>query len=76
LHSQNTKINRCTSREIKGALLEGRVLAMVKETMLDPARLRACMDFFREDAAAAELRLENELKAITGRLEALQGAKA
>jgi hypothetical protein len=48
---------------------------MVKETMLDPAKLRACMDFFREDAGAAELRLEKELKAIAGPLEALQEQK-
>jgi DNA invertase Pin-like site-specific DNA recombinase len=75
LHSSNSQIERCTSREIKGGLLEGRVLAMVKETMLDPTRLRACMDFFREDAAEAELRLENELKAIAGRLAALQEQK-
>ncbi len=75
LHSKNSQINRCTSREIKGALLEGRVLAMVKDVMLDPAKLRACMDFFREDARAAELRLENELKAISGRLEALHEQK-
>jgi site-specific DNA recombinase len=51
LHSKNSQINRCTNPE-------GRVLAMVKEIMLDPTKLRECMDFFREDARAAELRLE------------------
>jgi site-specific DNA recombinase len=71
LHSRNSQIDRCTGREIKGTLLEGRVIAMVKEVMLDPAKLRECMDFFREDARAAELRLEKEVKAINGRLEAL-----
>ena len=50
LHSKNSQINRCTNPEIKGTLLEGRVLAMVKEVMLDPAKLHECMDFFREDA--------------------------
>jgi hypothetical protein len=50
LHSKNSQITRCTNPEIKGPLLEGRVLAMVKEVMLDPAKLRECMDFFREDA--------------------------
>jgi site-specific DNA recombinase len=75
LHSKNSQINRCTNPEIKGTLLEGRVFAMVKEVMLDPAKLRECMDFFREDARAAELRLEKELKAIGGRLEALHEQK-
>ena len=70
LHSQNSDISRCTNPEIKGTLLEGRVLAMVKDVMLDPAKLREGMDFFREDARAAELRLEKELNAINGRLEA------
>jgi hypothetical protein len=48
---------------------------MVKDVMLDPAKLRECMDFFREDARAAELRLESELRAIAGRLEALHEQK-
>jgi site-specific DNA recombinase len=75
LHSKNSQISRCTNREIKGPLLEGRVLAMVKDVMLDPAKLRERMDFFREDARAAELRLEKEVKAINGRLEALHEQK-
>jgi site-specific DNA recombinase len=75
LHSKNSQISRCTNSEIKGPLLEARVLAMVKEVMLDPAKLRECMDFFREDARAAELRLEKEVKAIGGRLEALHEQK-
>jgi hypothetical protein len=56
LHSKNSEIRRCTNPEIKGPLLEGRALAMVKEVMLDPAKLRECMDFFREDARAAMLK--------------------
>jgi site-specific DNA recombinase len=75
LHSKNSQINRCTNPEVKGTLLEARVVAMVKEIVLDPARLRECMDFFREDARAAELRLEKEVKAINGRLEALHEQK-
>jgi site-specific DNA recombinase len=75
LHSKSSGVQRCTSRQIKGTLLEGRVLAMVKEVMLDPAKLRECMDFFREDARAAELRLEKQVKAVNGRLEALHEQK-
>jgi hypothetical protein len=33
------------------------------------------MDFFREDASAAELRLEKEVRALNGRLEALHEQK-
>jgi len=33
------------------------------------------LDFFREDARAAEFRLEKEIKALNGRLEALHENK-
>jgi site-specific DNA recombinase len=75
LHSKSAPIERCHNPEVKGALLEAQVLAMVKEVMLEPLKLRECMDFFKEDARAAELRLERELKAIDGRLEALHEKK-
>ena len=75
LHSKNSQIKRCDNPEIKGELLEGRVFAMVKDVMLDPTKLRGCMDFFREDGREAELRLEKELKAIDGRLEAAHEQK-
>jgi hypothetical protein len=74
-HTKASGVKRCHNPEIKAELLEGRVLAMVREVMLDPAKLRKCMDFFREDARAAELRLEREVKAIEGRLEALHEKK-
>jgi hypothetical protein len=45
---------------------------MVKDVMLDPARLRECMDYFRDDRQAAEATLQKELKAVDARLAALQ----
>jgi DNA invertase Pin-like site-specific DNA recombinase len=75
LHSKSAPIERCHNPQIKAALLEGRALAMVKDVMLDPVKLRECMDFFRDDPSAAELRLGKELKAINGRLEAVQAQK-
>jgi enoyl-CoA hydratase/carnithine racemase len=36
----NSAVDRCRNPEIKGSLLEGRVLAMVRDTMLDPVKLR------------------------------------
>jgi DNA invertase Pin-like site-specific DNA recombinase len=75
LHSRASKVERCHNPEVKGALVEGRVLAMIRETMLHPAKLRACMDYFREDAGAAGHRIEAELRAVHGRLEAFQAQK-
>ena len=48
---------------------------MVRDTMLYPAKLRECMEHFREDTRTAELRLEGELKAVEGRLQALHEQK-
>jgi hypothetical protein len=48
---------------------------MVRDVMLHPAKLRACMEHFREDTGAAELRLEKEVKAVEGRLQAVHEQK-
>lgn len=75
LHSKQSDIERCHNPELKSALLEGRVLSMIQDTMLDPSKLRDCMEHFREDAGAAERRIEQELRAAAGRLAALQDQK-
>jgi site-specific DNA recombinase len=75
LHSKNSQVDRCRNPEIKAALLEGRVFAMVRDTMRDPAKLRDCMEYFREDVCAAERRIEKELRAVNGRLAAHQEQK-
>ena len=48
---------------------------MVRDVMLDPAKLRECMEHFREDTRAAELRFEKDLKAVEGRLQAVHEQK-
>jgi site-specific DNA recombinase len=74
-HSKGAEIERCRNPEIKAELIEGRVLAMVRDVMLHPAKLRECMEHFREDTRAAELRLEREVKAVEGRLQAVHEQK-
>jgi hypothetical protein len=65
----------CRNPEVKSALVEGRVFAMIKDTMIDPAALRSSMEYFREDTSAAELRIGKELRGVDGRLAALQEQK-
>ena len=74
-HSKGAEIEHCRNPEIKAELIEGRVFAMVRDVMLDPAKLRACMEHFREDTRVAELRLEREVKAVDGRLQAVHEQK-
>jgi hypothetical protein len=39
-----TQIERCTNSEISTHILEGQVFEMIRETMLDPGKLRACVE--------------------------------
>ena len=39
-----TQIERCRNSEIATHILEGKVFEMIRETMLDPARLRGCIE--------------------------------
>jgi hypothetical protein len=75
LHTDASGIKRCRNPQIKAELLEAKLLSMVKEVMLDPEKLRECIPYFRDDRQATELRLQTELKAVEGRLAALQEQK-
>jgi hypothetical protein len=75
LHTEASGIKRCHNPQIKADLLETKVLEMVKEVMLEPARLRQSMPYFRDDRQAAEVRLQKELKAVDARLSALHEQK-
>jgi hypothetical protein len=39
-----TQIERCSNSRIGTHILEGKVLEMIHETMLDPAKLRGCIE--------------------------------
>jgi site-specific DNA recombinase len=75
LHSRQSDIKRCDNPEVKGQLLENCVFAAIEQVMLDPAKLRECMDYFKEDARDAGERIEKELRAIDGRLADLEAKK-
>ena len=75
MHSKNSAVERCHNKEIKAEALEGRVFAMIRDVMLDPAKLRECMDFFKDDAQVAGRRVKRRLKAIELRLGTLDDEK-
>ena len=74
MHSKRSAVTQCYNSEIKAPLLEARVLAMVREVLPDPEKLRACMDVFRQDAAEAQ-GLKANIEAINTELEALRDQK-
>jgi hypothetical protein len=74
MHSKRSAVTQCYNAEIKAPLLEARVLAMVREVLVDPAKLRACMDVFCQDAAEAQ-GIKAGIEAINTELEALRDQK-
>ena len=61
--------------DLKGPVLENRVFAAIEQVMLEPGKLRECMDYFKEDHRDAGESIEKELRAIDGRLADLEMKK-
>jgi len=63
-----TRIERCRNAEIGTHILEGKVFGMIREIMLDPAKLRGCIDTggrFDDRSIARELaRIAGEIRAL------------
>ena len=74
-HSKGADIFRCKNPFVTGSLLEGRVLSTIKDVMLDPAKLRGALDYFKEDASEAQARAEEEQRSVENRLAALREQK-
>jgi site-specific DNA recombinase len=62
-----TQIDRCRNANIGTHILEGKVFEMIKETMIEPGRLRRCLDGARlDDRSAAQ-----ELARVASKIGAL-----
>jgi site-specific DNA recombinase len=70
-HSSNTPVRRCNTKEIKAQFLEDQVFTLISAFMFNPDKIRKCMDLFKDKIKTAQLRLEQELKRIEGRIQAL-----
>jgi hypothetical protein len=75
MHSRNSEITRCRNSQVKAEFLEAEVLRLVGVGMLDPQKIRECMDFFKEKGRAAQLKLESKLKGIEAEIGRLAGEK-
>jgi site-specific DNA recombinase len=74
-HSKGADIFRCKNPFVTGSLLEGRVLSTIKDVMLDAAKLRDAMDYFKEDRVQVQSRAEEEMRSVESRLAALREQK-
>jgi hypothetical protein len=61
-----TKIVRCRNSEIATHILEGKVFEMIRETMLDPARLRGSVD---TGEGLDDRRIARELARVAGQIK-------
>lgn len=77
MHATKMKANlkTCTNKEIKGEIIETRVLLMIEDVMLDPKKLRDSMDFFKRRTQATQSRIEKQLRHIDEKTEKLATAK-
>ena len=58
LHTRHLGSGAATICKSEPSRSKAKVLAMVKDVMLDPAKLRGCMDYFQDDRQAAEATLQ------------------
>lgn len=74
-HSKNVDHKKCPSREVKSEVLEERILALVRETILHPAPLRSHMDILKHKTKIAHVRLEQQLQDIEQNIQKLHDDK-
>ena len=63
-----TRIERCRNAEIGTHILEGKVFEIIREIMLDPAKLRGCID---TGGRSDDRSIARELARIAGEIKAL-----
>jgi hypothetical protein len=63
-----TQFERCGNSEIATHMLEGKIFEMIEATMLDPARLRCCID---GGGGVDDRRVAQQLARVAGKLKAL-----
>jgi site-specific DNA recombinase len=68
MHSANTEIRRCYSKEIRAELLETKVFEMIEDVMIEPTELRQNMPFFADNNRVAERRRARKLGQLSAQL--------
>jgi hypothetical protein len=63
-----TQIERCRNSEISTHILEGKVFEMIRETMLDPGKLRGCVE---NDAAPDDRNTARDLASVARKIGTL-----
>jgi hypothetical protein len=75
MHSKKTGLKLCDSKEVKSSIIEDHVFDLIKEILINPAKLRESMDFFKRRKQANQLRFEKQLKVVDQQTEKFHIAK-
>jgi hypothetical protein len=70
-HDRN-QIERCRNGRINTHILEGKVFEMIRDTMLDPVKLRGCI---KHDAGSDDRGIARELARIAGHIQGLDNER-
>jgi hypothetical protein len=68
-------IERCRNPEIQTHMLEAKVFEMIHDVMLDPLKLRECMDFFKDTASPHPSNIQGQLTRIQNRATSIEAEK-
>jgi hypothetical protein len=71
MHFARAGISRCQNPEIASQLLEDSVFAIIRDTMTDPFKLRARLEYASKEERTVERQIEAQLKVIDSRIERL-----
>ena len=71
MHFARAGMARCRNPEIASQLLEDSVFEIIRDTMTDPFKLRARLEYASKEERAVERQIEAQLKVIDSRIERL-----
>jgi hypothetical protein len=74
MHSPSL-IERCRNPEIQTHMLEAKVFEMIREVMLNPVKLRECMDFFKDVGRPDRSDIQGQLTRIQKRATIIEAEK-
>lgn len=75
MHFARAGVTRCPNPEIASQLLEESAFAIIRDTMTDPFKLRARLEYASKEERTVERQIAAELKAIDTRLQQLDFEK-
>ncbi len=75
MHSVNNPLKKCHNKEVKADILEYYVWKAIFDFMLEPSKLKKCMDFLKIDADKEHKKLERQRRYIDQKIKLITHKK-